>query len=288
MAKCDSITVKLAFQEECHRFTVTSAALSLDLLQHKVWEFYRLDSYSYLLSYRDADQDLITLSRPDEVHDLVNELTAAKPSIKLFILRKENPSPSPSETSEVPGDEEPYIPQSVSGLARTRFGDDFTDQEILHILRDISLFICTRDLGPDVLSSFASQKSLITPENATISEPSEPSQVVASKSEHLKLTPGSTDVQGWTMDQVAEWLTRLGYGDYASSVHENHISGDVLLQLNDTNLKDLGIQSIGKRIKLLKAIRSLQDQSLLSSISRCSLRDDTKMLDESVTGKSQP
>ncbi|KAJ1978335.1 hypothetical protein H4R34_003239 [Dimargaris verticillata] len=268
MAKCDSITVKLAFQEECHRFTVAPAALSLDLLHHKVWEFYRLDSFAYLLSYRDADQDLITLSRPDEVHDLVNELTSAKPSIKLFILRKDHPSPAPSETSQVPIDEEPYIPQSVSGLARTRFGDDFTDQEILHILRDISLFICTR-----------------APENATISEPTAPSQVVASKCEHLKLTP---DVQGWTMDQVAEWLTRLDYGDYAPNVHENHITGDVLLQLSDTNLKDLGIQSIGKRIKLLKAIRKLQDRNLLSSISRCSLRDDTEVPDESITSKLQP
>ena len=58
------------------------------------------------------------------------------------------------------------------------------------------------------------------------------------------------------MQQIAEWLEKLGLGQYAQRFAENDIDTSVLPHLTDENLKELGI-SLGHRVKLLAAIREL-------------------------------
>lgn len=55
------------------------------------------------------------------------------------------------------------------------------------------------------------------------------------------------------MRNVAEWLDRLGLGRYAEVFSQNDIDGDVLPQLTDADLRELGL-SLGHRRKLLTAI----------------------------------
>jgi class 3 adenylate cyclase len=56
------------------------------------------------------------------------------------------------------------------------------------------------------------------------------------------------------MQQVADWLEKLGLGQYAQRFAENDIDFALLTKLTDANLKELGVTSLGHRIRLLEAI----------------------------------
>ncbi len=58
------------------------------------------------------------------------------------------------------------------------------------------------------------------------------------------------------MQQVADWLEKLGLGQYAQRFAENDIDASALPHLTEENLKELGI-SLGHRVRLLAAIRQL-------------------------------
>jgi class 3 adenylate cyclase/predicted ATPase len=63
------------------------------------------------------------------------------------------------------------------------------------------------------------------------------------------------------MQDVARWLEQLGLSQYADAFAENDIDEEVLPELTEQDLKDLGI-SLGHRKKLLKAISSLSPRAL--------------------------
>ena len=58
------------------------------------------------------------------------------------------------------------------------------------------------------------------------------------------------------MQQIADWLEKLGMSEYAERFAENRIDLSVLPDLTDQHLKDLGI-ALGDRLKMLRAIREL-------------------------------
>ena len=58
------------------------------------------------------------------------------------------------------------------------------------------------------------------------------------------------------MQQVGEWLAKLGLAEYAKCFAENRIDFSVLPDLTDQHLKDLGLP-LGDRLKMLRAIREL-------------------------------
>ncbi len=62
------------------------------------------------------------------------------------------------------------------------------------------------------------------------------------------------------MRDVVQWLDQLGLGTYAAVFAENDIDGEVLSELTDQDLKELGI-SLGHRKKLLKAIAALRESN---------------------------
>jgi class 3 adenylate cyclase len=65
--------------------------------------------------------------------------------------------------------------------------------------------------------------------------------------------------QSWgagAMQQVADWLEKLGLGQYAERFAENDISFAVLPDLTDQHLKEIGL-SLGHRLQLLRAIAEL-------------------------------
>src|SRR6476660_8822541 len=59
------------------------------------------------------------------------------------------------------------------------------------------------------------------------------------------------------MQQIAEWLHRLGLGQYAQRFAENDISFSILPDLTDQDLKEIGV-SLGHRRQLLRAIAELK------------------------------
>ena len=60
--------------------------------------------------------------------------------------------------------------------------------------------------------------------------------------------------------KVSEWLEKLGLGQYVSSFTENDIDAQLLTQLTDPDLKEIGIKSLGHRKKILAAIEALDKQ----------------------------
>src|SRR5215813_9674726 len=56
---------------------------------------------------------------------------------------------------------------------------------------------------------------------------------------------------------IRRWLVKQGFAKYAEAFARNDIGLDVLPELTDADLKDLGVASLGDRKRLLKAIASL-------------------------------
>ena len=55
------------------------------------------------------------------------------------------------------------------------------------------------------------------------------------------------------MQQIADWLEKLGMSEYAERFAENGIDVSVLPDLTDQDLKDIGVL-LGHRRKMLRAI----------------------------------
>src|SRR5215469_6473709 len=62
------------------------------------------------------------------------------------------------------------------------------------------------------------------------------------------------------MQQIADWLKKLGMSEYAERFVENKIDISVLPDLTEQHLKDLGV-ALGDRLKMLRAIRDLGNAS---------------------------
>ena len=54
---------------------------------------------------------------------------------------------------------------------------------------------------------------------------------------------------------MANFVTSIGYPDYAELFEENDYSGDVLVECEDEDLKDLGIESALARLKIIILFR---------------------------------
>src|SRR6516165_2431359 len=83
------------------------------------------------------------------------------------------------------------------------------------------------------------------------------------------------------MQQIADWLKKLGMSEYAQRFVENRIDLSVLPDLTDQDLKDLGVL-LGDRRKLLRAIRDLGNASaavtapLVATASEPTRREDAE------------
>ncbi|KAE8354897.1 hypothetical protein BDV28DRAFT_155876 [Aspergillus coremiiformis] len=74
------------------------------------------------------------------------------------------------------------------------------------------------------------------------------------------LAPNDFDVPRWTPDEVSRWLQINRFDDnIINTFFMNDISGFILLELQPEDLKELGIQSFGKRHMLMSAIQSLRN-----------------------------
>jgi hypothetical protein len=65
------------------------------------------------------------------------------------------------------------------------------------------------------------------------------------------------------MQQVADWLQKLGLGQYAQRFAENDISFSVLPDLTDQDLKEIGV-SLGHRRQLLRAIAEMKGVEIVA------------------------
>jgi class 3 adenylate cyclase/tetratricopeptide (TPR) repeat protein len=68
------------------------------------------------------------------------------------------------------------------------------------------------------------------------------------------------------MSDIAEWLGSLGLRKYADAFATNAIDFDVLAELSDADLRDIGIAAVGDRKRLLSAIAALGTKSQVDQL----------------------
>ena len=60
------------------------------------------------------------------------------------------------------------------------------------------------------------------------------------------------------MDNIRAWLSKLGLSQYAEAFEHNDVALDLLTTLTDQDLRELGVESMGHRKMLLRAIAELK------------------------------
>ena len=64
------------------------------------------------------------------------------------------------------------------------------------------------------------------------------------------------------MSAVRDWLEAIGLGQYADAFEANDIDTDLLTEIDDQLLKEIGVTSAGHRLRLRKAIAKLAPTSI--------------------------
>jgi class 3 adenylate cyclase len=64
------------------------------------------------------------------------------------------------------------------------------------------------------------------------------------------------------MSAVRDWLDSIGLGQYADAFEANDIDTDLLAEIDDQLLKEIGVSSAGHRLRLRKAIARLASTSI--------------------------
>ena len=83
----------------------------------------------------------------------------------------------------------------------------------------------------------------------------------------------SAESVGAAMQQIANWLQKLGLGQYAQRFAENDITFDILPDLSDQDFEKIGVASLGHRRQLLRAIVELKGAPQFSPVAPVPPRD---------------
>ncbi|KAF8934468.1 Adaptor for signal transduction [Haplosporangium gracile] len=266
-------TVKAWHRDDCRRLSIDIEQIQYQDLKKKLQSTFQLEN-EFTVKYADMDGDLCTIAGTEEFEDMINSdlVKERKATLRLQIIPN---SRRPSilhqrDSSDQSGGES-------KGSSRGPFDSEYADSDMLEILRDISLFICARgmdrhgaehaesalaDLPPGASSWVSAGKNLITPKSAQNYQRLNYARAARAKFPSFNgtdlLNGLDTHVYNWTVETTSQWLTTNGYEDSVQSFKENDITGDVLLDLTHDTLKDMGMASTGRRIRLLKMIAELR------------------------------
>jgi hypothetical protein len=126
-------------------------------------------------------------------------------------------------------------------------------------------------IGITIASTATSLVSLPAPETPSVYSPSIAPQEIGDHAPISAPTTPPTDSASlseispaqWTVPQVIAWLESKGFdANVQRAFEENDIAGDVLIELDAAELKeDIGIASLGKRKRILKAIAELNQNN---------------------------
>lgn len=76
----------------------------------------------------------------------------------------------------------------------------------------------------------------------------------------------SQQVPLWTVEDVREWVKQIGFNEYEQNFSESRVDGDLLLQLNDENIReDIGIGNGIRRRRFRRELENLKKMADYSS-----------------------
>ncbi|WWC87226.1 uncharacterized protein L201_002114 [Kwoniella dendrophila CBS 6074] len=83
--------------------------------------------------------------------------------------------------------------------------------------------------------------------------------------------PFMTYLKGWGQQELIAFLNLYRCGQYASAFQRHDIDGKVLLDLDMSALKEIGITKVGERVKLLGGIKDLRKRAAAGNLNSSSL-----------------
>lgn len=104
---------------------------------------------------------------------------------------------------------------------------------------------------------FMSSSSLSSSFSAAAHRSLSPERPVASTAHQWTSNP----VELWAKEQVGNWLLALGLEMYIPRFLDSAVNGEVLLNLDSTTLKQLGVVSKNDREKIKERIKELRKQN---------------------------
>jgi len=110
----------------------------------------------------------------------------------------------------------------------------------------------TSSVGSDTISSVSQDGNRLSV--ATSGYSSDPSRAT-------KLSFSGKNVDSWTTSEVGDWLDAIGLGEYKGVFDENCIEGETLASMSKADIKELGVEKVGHRVKLDKEIKKLVGES---------------------------
>ncbi|KAF9317903.1 hypothetical protein BG003_000215, partial [Podila horticola] len=123
--------VKAWLRDDCRRLSIDIEKIQYQDLKSKL-------ENDFTVKYSDVDGDLCTISGNEELEDLVNSdlVKERSASLRLQVIPKRASILNfhRRDSSDHSG---------MSTIAAAKFDNEYTDTDMLEILRDISLFICT-------------------------------------------------------------------------------------------------------------------------------------------------
>ncbi|KAF8922777.1 hypothetical protein BGZ58_003799, partial [Dissophora ornata] len=134
-------TVKAWHRDDCRRLSIDIEQIQYQELKKKLQSTFQLEN-DFTVKYTDMDGDLCTISGTEEFDDLVQSdmVKERKGTLRLKVIPNGSRRPSilhRRDSSDQSGD---------SKVNRPIFDNEYTDCDMLEILRDISLFICARGM----------------------------------------------------------------------------------------------------------------------------------------------
>ncbi|KAK8846738.1 hypothetical protein IAR55_005825 [Kwoniella newhampshirensis] len=162
---------------------------------------------------------------------------------------------------------------SVSSQNTTPTSPNFTQHT--HLSNRPHPYASPHHVEPRHQSSITSLSTTATSRSNSIRHPRPSSPPL------LHPSPGqgfSAYLRSWGQQEMTAFLDLYRCGQYASVFQQNDIDGKVLMDLDMTALKDMGISKVGERVKLLAGIKDLRRRaaasagSSLGSASRIELR----------------
>ncbi|KAJ9623423.1 ATP binding [Taxawa tesnikishii (nom. ined.)] len=89
----------------------------------------------------------------------------------------------------------------------------------------------------------------------------------------------SDSVRSWDEARVADWLCSINCAQYVDLFRKNNITGEVLIEIDQPTLKEMGVKKIGDRVRIGSQAKSMRNTVYKRSSKRSTNRHSLAMLD---------
>ncbi|KAJ9649275.1 ATP binding [Coniosporium apollinis] len=90
-------------------------------------------------------------------------------------------------------------------------------------------------------------------------------------------TPDS--VRNWNEERVAEWLRSINCSQYVELFRKNNINGENLMEMDQSDLKDMGVKKIGDRVRIGTQAKLFRNREYKRTSKRNTNRESLSVLD---------